>query len=43
MVDFMGMENSFQLGISIGCQPENDIQRSDAALQGIVEVLSLVV
>lgn len=42
MVEFMGITESFELGVAIGCDPGNDTERTDAALKGIVEVLSLV-
>lgn len=41
MVDRMNIDG-FQLGISIGCQPKNDSKRAEAAITGIVEVLSIV-
>ena len=42
MVDNMDITNRFQLGIAIGCQPQNDTQRAEAAITGIIEVLSIV-
>uniref|UniRef100_A0A914PS24 Carboxypeptidase regulatory-like domain-containing protein n=1 Tax=Panagrolaimus davidi TaxID=227884 RepID=A0A914PS24_9BILA len=42
MVDNMEISNRFQLGIAIGCQPKNDSKRAEAAITGIIEVLSIV-
>uniref|UniRef100_A0AC34QUC2 Peptidase M14 carboxypeptidase A domain-containing protein n=1 Tax=Panagrolaimus sp. JU765 TaxID=591449 RepID=A0AC34QUC2_9BILA len=43
MVDLMDLSSTFEIGISIGCQPQNDTQRADAALAGIVQSLLNVV
>lgn len=42
MVDNMEISDRFQLGIAIGCQPKNDSKRAEAAITGIIEVLSIV-